>query len=280
MMHKTYIKIWGARGALATPGRGTVGVGGNTSCLEVRCGRDLVILDAGTGIEPLGQHLERQGQPIRATILFSHFHLDHTVGLPFFRPLRNKKNHIVLAGPKLTMGSFRQAITFPFRPPSFPVTLATFPARMQYRTISLRPFQIGRIRVVPFLLHHPGGSFGYRLNFPHGRSIVYATDNEPKSAAHARKLTRWMAGADLLIHDGQYTPKEYASRKGWGHSPYPFPIETAAAAGVPRVLLCHHSPSHNDRAMKKFLREAQRYIRWHDLKVRCELAVEGQSIRI
>lgn len=277
-MKKARVRFWGVRGAIARPGAATAGVGGNTSCVEVRWGKTLLILDAGTGICPLGEALVREQQPVRGTILFSHVHLDHTIGLPFFAPLYNPKNHFWLLGPQLAQRSFRAALTHVFRPPSFPVRLTSLAARMYFRTVRLRPFTIQALDVIPFPLHHPGGVFGYRIFFPNGRSVVYATDSEPKSVRHTRALIEWCCGADLLIHDAHYTPREYERKIGWGHSPYTFVLRVAHAAGVRRVALFHHSPNRDDRAFVPFLSDARRCVRTEGWNVRCDLAIEGKEM--
>lgn len=280
LMKRVTIRLWGVRGAIASPSRATVVVGGNTSCLEINDGKRLVILDAGTGIRFLGEHLIKKQSHQHGTILFSHVHLDHTVGLPFFEPLFSRKNHFLLAGPKLHQASFRTALLSVFHPPSFPVPLSVLPAKLTFRTIHEKSFSIGNIRVTPFLLHHPGGVLGYRFDFSNGSSFVYATDSEPKSERHTRQMIEWVRGADLFIHDAQYTPKAYRKRVGWGHSPYTFPIDVAAKARVKRCVLFHHSPSASDRELALLLQSARGYQKAKGYTLQCDLAKEGKVYRL
>lgn len=265
---------------MAAPGPATIRFGGNTACVEIKAGDQLIICDAGTGIRPLGENLVRRmkGRPIDAFILLSHLHWDHYIGLPFFRPLYDRKNRFVVAGPRVAGMDFGQALSCAMRPPYFPVPIAVLPSRMRFKTVSSRPFQVGSVRIVPMELNHPGGAMGWRFYFPNGRSVVHVTDNEPTSQKQMRRLINWMQGADILIHDAQYTPAAYRLRKGWGHSPFTYPISLAAGAGIPRVVFFHFDPADNDKCLSDIQRRARAWAKDQGIKVRCDLAREGTSI--
>ncbi len=278
-MDRVRIKFWGVRGSLAAPGRDTVRFGGNTACMEIEYGRTRIICDAGTGIRPLGLDLVHRagGRPIDATILLSHVHWDHYLGLPFFRPFFEKKNRFVIAGPSVMGRSFGKLLRDVIRPPYMPITLADLGARISYRTVGKRAFKIGAVRVLPMPANHPDGALGWRFDFPNGRSVVVMTDNEPLDAARDVALIEYIAGADALIHDAQYSPAEYGKKRGWGHSPFPYPVGLACAARMRRVYLTHFDPESSDAELMKARSAARRMIARRGSPVRCELAREGLS---
>lgn len=279
-MASVKLTFWGVRGSMATPGPGTVHVGGNTACVEIRADEDLLICDAGTGIRPLGLDLiRRMGKgPVDASILLSHLHLDHYIGLPFFKPLYSNRNRFMIAGPGTAGMGFGHALSIAMRPPYFPVPFSDIPAKLRFKTVFVRPFSIGRIRVVPLAMNHPGGALGWKFLLPGGVSIVHVTDNEPSTAAEERKIVGWMRNADVLIHDAQYDSATYRSRRGWGHSPFVYPIRLAWEAGIPKLYLFHFDPEDDDRHLRKILKESRAWIKRRNYALHCELAREGTTI--
>lgn len=263
------------------PGKETRHYGGNTSCVEFNCGSELIICDAGTGIRPLGKHLiRRRGKrPIKATILLSHVHWDHYVGLPFFKPLYWKKNEFVIGGPKPLRKRFGDAIGSAMHPPYFPIPVSAIPARIEFKTIGIRPFSIGNVRVVPFLANHPGGAFGWKFLFPGGKSVAHVSDNEP-DGERREAIIEWLRNTDVLIHDAQYTTEEYKKRLGWGHSPYTYPLEIASEAGVSKLIFFHFDPDADDDHLRKTLKRAKEWIKRRNARLDCSLAREGFSFRI
>ncbi|AKT44034.1 MBL fold metallo-hydrolase [Chondromyces crocatus] len=246
------IKFWGVRGSIASPGPETAGVGGNTSCVEVRCGSTRFILDAGTGIRKLGDELLTEGT-VRATLLLSHLHWDHIQGLPFFVPAYLPSARIEVVGTTHGVGTLRDTLANQMAAPNFPVRLEDLGAEIAYREV--RPgqvFDIDDVKVRVAKLNHPGGVLAYRLDHA-GKSVVYATDTEHYACVDPA-LRSLAEGADVLIYDAQYTPEEYRgergrSRVGWGHSTYVAGAELARAAGVGTFVLFHHDPSRNDAAV-------------------------------
>jgi phosphoribosyl 1,2-cyclic phosphodiesterase len=241
--HDLSVRFLGVRGSIATPGNDTI-AGGNTACLEV-CAQDTrLIVDAGTGLRVLGN--ERMAQRRRhSTILLSHLHWDHVAGLPFFTPIYVPGHRVDIAsGPNGVM-SLDDAMRAIFRAPFFPVEWAALGA--QVTTRELKPndtFVIGDIAVTMAKLNHPDPVYGFR--FEHGgQSIVYATDTEHFACVDPT-LAKLAAGADILIYDAQYTPAEYPSKVGWGHSTWQAGVELARVAGVPQLVLFHHDPGRTD----------------------------------
>ncbi len=234
----------GVRGSIAAPGPLTAGVGGNTSCVEVTCGDTRIVLDGGSGLRALGDHLITRG-PTETTILLSHLHWDHIQGLPFFVPIYVPGNRVdVITGPSGVMpleAALRRQMSAPF----FPVEFDEIAAQLRPRDVPARDrFQVGPVRVTIARLNHPDPVYGYRLD-AYGRSIVYATDTEHYACVDPA-LRQLADGADLLIYDAQYTPEEYPGKVGWGHSTWQAGVELARAAGVGQLALFHHDPRRTD----------------------------------
>ena len=277
------VKFWGVRGSYPTPGPQTVYYGGNTACVEVRAGGHTIILDAGTGLIPLGRALAaraRQSQAAPALlILFSHLHHDHTQGFPFFGPAYDPTSRLHLYGPGASAQALEELLARNQTPPAFPVTLRDMNAAREIRAISpldaiiLDDHGIRLTRggasdspeaVVVRLMKshaHPGGVYVYRITW-RGRSLVYATDLEGYVGGDCR-LVAFARDADLLIHDAQYSEPHYrgsngwASTQGYGHSTPQMACETASAAGAKRLALFHHDPSYDDESVHELEEQAQ-----------------------
>ena len=245
------VRFFGVRGSIPSPGSSTVRVGGNTACVEVRLGGEVIVLDGGSGLRQLGAAC---GAPLRATLLFGHLHWDHIQGVPFFGPLFHPQTRLALLGPD----GLRAALGAQMSRPSFPVSLAELPA--QLRCESLAPgarFALGEVRVATAPLRHPGGGLAYRLEW-RDLSVVYACDTEPPAEGLDEGVCELARGADLLIHDAQYLPEEYPAKVGWGHSTFAAAAALAAAAGVRRLVLTHHDPARDDLAVARLERRARR----------------------
>lgn len=246
-MKQFTVRFWGVRGSIAAPGPATAEVGGNTSCVEVRCGEALFVLDAGTGLRGLGDELMRRAET-RAEILLSHLHWDHIQGLPFFVPLYVPGAELTVHGPAWGDGGLDGALRRQMSAPGFPVELGDAGARLALNEVRHRSrFQRGDVTISAAKLNHPGGVLGYRIEHA-GRSIVYATDTEHFECIDPA-LRELAQGADLLIYDAQYMPDEYPSKVGWGHSTFEAACHLASAAGVKRLALFHHDPRRSDEAV-------------------------------
>jgi phosphoribosyl 1,2-cyclic phosphodiesterase len=259
------VKFWGVRGSYPTPGKNTVRFGGNTSCVEVRAGKHVIILDAGTGIIPLGQELARTRQ-LNATILLSHLHHDHTQGFPFFVPAYIPSARLHIFGPTTAA----ETLDTNQSPRTFPVGLNDMNATKDIRSLretDVLTFDSNGVRVnasssdpepVTVKIYpshaHPGGVHIYRIDY-RGCSLVYATDIEGYVGGD-KKLAAFASGADLLIHDAQYSEEHYRgqsaglpSTQGYGHSTPQMACELANAAGVRELMLFHHDPSYADETV-------------------------------
>jgi len=240
------IRFWGVRGSIASPGPETASVGGNTSCVEVRCGEARIVLDAGTGLRSLGNAIAREAGASELTLMLSHFHWDHIQGLPFFVPAYLPETKLAIVGAGGDRFSLRDKLSRQMTEPHFPVQLDDLSAQMSFRearagqTLELD----GGVVVRVARLNHPGGVFAYRIEHA-GRSLVYATDTEHYACVDPA-LEKLAEGADVLIYDAQYTPEEYQGKVGWGHSTYVAGAEVARAAGVGQLVLFHHDPMRTD----------------------------------
>jgi phosphoribosyl 1,2-cyclic phosphodiesterase len=234
--------IWGCRGSLATPGERTVRYGGNTSSVELRpaSGR-LVVLDAGTGIRPLGLSLREV--PERIDLLLTHLHLDHVEGLGFFGPLFVPGCSITIWGPPQEGSSLAERIAGYLSPPFFPRPFDELPAKIEFVELGNETWELDGLTVTSARVTHPGTTLGYRIEEA-GRAFTYIPDNElglePRSGAELAE------GADLLFHDAQYTPEEYGSRVGWGHSCIDDVATFLDATKPGRSVMFHHDPAHSD----------------------------------
>jgi phosphoribosyl 1,2-cyclic phosphodiesterase len=252
--HDLNVRFLGVRGSIATPGAHTI-AGGNTACVEVTAGDSRVIIDAGTGLRQLGDERMAHG-PRASTILLSHLHWDHISGLPFFTPVYVPGHTVeIMSGPNGVM-PLADAMRELFRAPFFPVDYAQLGGNLVTRELKANDrFAVGAINVTMAKLNHPDPVYGFRLEHG-GRAIVYATDTEHYACVDPT-LAKLAAGADVLIYDAQYTPAEYPSKVGWGHSTWQAGVDLARAAGVPQLVLFHHDPGRTDVQLAAIEAEAR-----------------------
>lgn len=269
------LKFWGVRGSTPTPHAENLGFGGNTPCIEIRSGNDIVVIDAGTGLRMLGRALmeEFAPNPVSLHLLLSHFHWDHIQGLPFFNPAYNPVNDLrIYSG--ATNGNLQQILEGHMVAPYFPVAFRELAAARGFYDIGHKePARIGSLTIHSFPLNHPQGAAGYRIESPQG-VVVYASDLEHGNAKLDATLRDFATGADVLIFDAMYTPEEYDSHKGWGHSTWLEGTRVARDARVNQLVLFHHEPWHTDVICEQIVENA------------CEQfanttgATEGSSIRL
>lgn len=281
------VKFRGVRGGYPMPGPTTVKFGGNTTCFEIRVADHIIIVDAGTGIISLGQemmaHHRATGEPMRATILITHTHHDHTQGFPFFLPARHASGTFYIFGPKLLEEDLREVLARAMAPPVFPLELEELNSQRRIQHIrqgdlivlsnpTAPPQLLGlqddrgqvpadavAVRVHRSLAHPSGGVLMFRIGH-HERSVVVATDTEGYIGGD-RHLMWFAKGTDLLIHDAEYDEDEYAGqsliRQGWGHSTWRMATDVALATGAKRLALVHHNTSHDDAFLEAMERKAQ-----------------------
>lgn len=259
-----YVKFWGTRGSVPTPGAGTAHYGGNTSCVEVRTeDGTLIILDCGTGVRVLGQSLMEGPQPVTGHILISHTHWDHTQGFAFFAPTRMEGNRFTIYGAAGFNLELQDTMAGQMDYLYFPVSLSELGADIEFKEFGEETFAINdHVEVRTQYINHTVLTLGFRITAD-DTTVVYCCDHEPyypdlyraetknpavQDLVHKgdRAHVRFIEGADLLIHDAQYTADEYATKHNWGHSPVNYVVEIAALGGVKRLALTHHDPEHDD----------------------------------
>jgi len=290
------LRFWGVRGSIPTPGRQTVRYGGNTTCLEVRVGDEILMLDAGTGARLFGQALMREfkNRPLSLTLLLTHTHWDHIQGLPFFAPLYDPRHHIRIVGCEGARQGLATILSNQMENPYFPVGLHELPGSVQIEEMREMSFQVGPVRVAACFANHPGMCVGYRL-YAGDRSLAFFPDNEPLppgkglSAARAGRsrgrhertdprLVEFLRDADVLVMDAQFDCHEYPAHAGWGHGCVKDVVALALAAGVRRLFLFHHDPDHDDAKITAMTREARRLVARRGGRLRVDAAREGLEI--
>ncbi len=244
--------FWGTRGSIPVPGPSTLKYGGNSTCCELDLEGQKVIIDAGSGIRPLGDTIDpHQGDLI---LLMTHLHWDHLSGFPFFTPAYTPGAVIRVGGWPRGVEGLEGLFRSSRFDGNFPVAFEDLQGNV-FRDYSLDPtrFNIGVVEVATIALNHPQGAIGFRFDGPGGR-LVFITDNEldPDDPAPA-KLVDFCRGANILIHDAQYTPTEMTTRQGWGHSDWRSCVKLALAAGAGRLLLTHHDPGRSDQEVDRLV---------------------------
>ncbi|HEX4181509.1 MAG TPA: GAF domain-containing protein [Caulobacteraceae bacterium] len=282
------VRFYGTRGSIATPGQATLRYGGNTSCVAVQSDSGtLVILDIGTGASVIGRELMAKGGPLHGHILIGHTHWDHIQGLPFFPPLFVPGNEWDIYAPRGLRQTLRETLAGQMQHIYFPVDLDQLGANIQYHELIEGSLQLGDINVTAQYMNHPALTLGYRLEVD-GATLVYACDHEPFAREHGDNPgqftgqdlhhARFLADADLLIHDAQYAASEYAGKVGWGHSTMEYAIAIAKFAGVKRVALTHHDPTRTDDALDALMKQV--HAQPADGGLEIFAASEGQEIEL
>lgn len=272
------VKFWGVRGSIPSPGPDTVHFGGNTSCIEIRAGGEIIILDAGTGLRGLGRELtdEFGDQPFNLTLLLTHTHWDHIQGLPFFRPVYQPQCRLRILGYEGARKSLVNVLSSQMESPYFPVLFDELPGNIQIEELKDLEFQVGGLAVKAWFANHPGICMGYRIFTDEG-SVAYFPDNEPHSRAHKhlpgqssdtrayaeeqeQRMVEFIRGADVLILDSQYDLEEYQSHIGWGHGCVDFTVSLAIRAEVKKLFLFHHDPDHDDDKIASMVTQARKLV--------------------
>ncbi len=254
------LKFWGVRGSTPTPQPDNVRYGGNTPCLEIRSDAGaLLIVDCGTGLRMLGKSLKKEfgDRPIRAHLLLSHYHWDHIQGLPFFSPLYDRKNQFHFYSYTLPGPSLEEALKGQMADPYFPVKMSAMLSVRTFTEIKQGPFQLEDFIIQARQINHPQGCLSFRIESS-GKTVLYATDNEPgdPNSDHAvRELAR---GVDLMIYDSQYSRDQLANeKKGWGHSTWEEGVIICQEKGVKELVLFHHDPDSSDETVDRIQETAR-----------------------
>lgn len=288
------LQFWGTRGSNPVAGPEYIRFGGNTVCLEVRQGQDLVIIDAGTGIRPLSETLLNQ-KTKTIHLFLSHTHWDHITGFPFFAPLYDPEVHLVIWSPvgfeKSTQELFTEMLAYSY----FPVRLEDMKAKVSFQDLrDGHPVSIGEITIDSHHAFHPGATLCFKLHL-NGKTVGYATDNEmflgyhgnPNSVSETSSLVKshrsiidFFTGCDYLIHEAQYTPLEYQRRVGWGHSSISNATLLCKFAKIKEWIVTHHDPTHTDTALLAQLQLHKEIL--HDCNLNChvEFAFDGMKLAL
>lgn len=282
------VVFWGTRGSIPTPGPSTTRYGGNTPCVALRSDDGkIVILDAGTGVRPLGFDLDTNGQrPLSVDLLVSHTHWDHIQGLPFFAPFFDRGNIIRIWGAKQAGRDLEAILRDQMNPVVFPVPLDTLAAELTVAHVEAEEFQVDGFAVRSMRLRHPGNTLAFRLTPQRGgRTFGYATDNElgpggdyDVSSTWRSEFVEFLGGVDVLVHDAMFSPEEARRHAGWGHSSNIEAVQLAADAGVSQLVLFHHSPEHDDPTVDAMLEQARGAA--HDLGCGIEVVAAHEGMEL
>ncbi len=286
----SYIKFWGTRGSNPVSGAEYIKFGGNTSCLEIHSGKDRIIIDAGTGIRPLGEAIAH----VKTVHLFlSHTHWDHITGFPFFQPLYHSNCKVMIWSPvgfeKSTQELFTDMLAYAY----FPVRIDDIKANLIFNDMrDHTPISIGSITIESHYAYHPGATFCFKIRTPH-KVIGYATDNEVFLGFHGNPsalgkdhpliqaqedMIRFFKNCDLFIHEAQYTPLEYQKRVGWGHSSISNASILAKYAAVKEWIVTHHDPKHTDADLLQKLELHKEILAEAHIRCNVQMAFDGMTI--
>lgn len=272
------VRFWGVRGSIACPGPDTMRYGGNTSCIEVWCGDRLIIFDGGTGLRPLGSSLVALRRALDFDLFFTHTHIDHCGGLPFFAPAYNPRNILrIWAGHLKPQRTIKEVLAMMMTPPLFPVPIDILAAQITFTDFSagetLKPHSHSGIKLVTRPLNHPNEATGYRVEFG-GKAFAYITDTEHREGGLDPNVLQLMDGADVVVYDSTYTDDEYPAHKNWGHSSWEEGIRLATKANAKQLILFHHDPDHTDQTMDRIAADAAK------MRPGTIVAHEGLTLRI
>ena len=298
----TLIRFWGVRGSIPSPGPETASYGGNTSCVEVRVGGEIIILDAGSGIRRLGQSLvkEMSEKGLDLTMLVTHTHWDHIQGFPFFVPAYHPRVNIRVLGYEGAVHGLRGALFEQMQSAFFPVGLNQMATHLTFEELDDMQFDLGPVKVRAMFANHPGICLAYRLSTPNG-DLVYMPDHEAyercekerqkaekETSAHGLEYARlqdekvidFIRDADVVIADSQYDATEYPLRRGWGHTCADDTADLAIRGGVKRLFLFHHDPDHNDEKISAMVERAKGIAADHGGKTAIAAAREGEEVKL
>jgi len=258
LVHSDYtVRFWGVRGSIACPGPDTVRYGGNTSCVEIRCGGHLMVFDGGTGLRLLGNELVGDGQHADLDLFYSHTHFDHICGLPFFAPCYDARSKIRIWAGHLNGKGIEAVLNNMMIAPLFPIPMGIFTAKIDFKDFTagqvLTPHPGIRSGTGP--LNHPNDATGYRVEYG-GKIVAYITDTEHRPEALDSNVLKLIDGADVMIYDASYTDAEYLDHQDWGHSTWEEGVRLANAAGVKTLVIFHHDPGHDDDFMDRVAADA------------------------
>jgi len=272
------VKFYGVRGSLPVCGKGFERYGGNTTCLCVtrETANRIFIIDAGTGIRNLGKDLvARRYKQELINISFTHFHMDHIQGFPFFAPAYDPTQRIgmLVMGSERKLKNVKDIFSTQMQQDYFPVQLDGMGAQFEFPSLGDDETIYGaHVTAVPQFHKFPGGSYGLRIEDASGTLVVCTDVEHINGPDHA--IVKLAENADLLIHDGQYTEEEYTKCKGWGHSTWKQAIDVAIRANVKKLIITHHDPDHDDDFLDRMEEMSKKEF------PNCEFAKEGMEVTV
>lgn len=277
------VRFWGTRGSIAAPGKDTIVYGGNTCCVEIllNCGVTVVI-DAGTGIRPLGDHLIALGETVDIHLLITHVHWDHIQGFPFFDPVFKPSTRISIDGARRCIKGVRAIFDNKLGDGFFPIRFEDLRADIRYLDqLHYGPLKIHNTTISTVPLQHPQGGLGFRFQ-EDNKSFVFITDNElTREIWQGKRIEDFVPfcrNADILVHDAQFIPEEIEAHRGWGHSDYSTALELAMKARVKRLILFHHEPARTDREVALIEKKCRELAKKHRSDIIIEAAKEGSEL--
>jgi phosphoribosyl 1,2-cyclic phosphodiesterase len=279
-----HLRCWGTRGSIPTPGPETVRYGGNTTCFEIRHEGQRIIVDAGSGIRPLGMDIVEKG-PNAIHIFLTHFHWDHIQGFPFFSPLNDAEDSIKVVGPKQRDIDVQNLFAGQMGPIYFPVPFSVVAAAMEFEHLNEGEYEIGDARIRVMRVKHPSYVIAYRIEVG-GRTICLVPDNEIDGDMYdvgpdwKRRIVDFVGDADVLVHDSMYTQEEYQRRAGWGHSTFSQSVRLAEEAGVGQLLFFHHDPTRSDKELDSIVARIRDDALARGSNVEIDAAAEGVDISL
>jgi len=278
-----YIKCWGSRGSIPVSGKEYQKYGGDTTCIEVVAqSGHTVIIDAGTGIRKLGSTHDNTHNTLYY-LLFTHAHWDHVIGFNFFKPLLDKNSTIVIQNSKLSNMKVKEILETLMAPPFFPIAMKDLNATINFRDDLKGRFSLGSLDIETIPLSHPNGGLGYKFT-ENSKSFVFLTDNElgfdhPGSLGFDSFLN-FSRNADLLIHDAEFFPDEYTSRKEWGHSSCVDTLNLAMKANVKRLGLFHINQERDDRQMDQMETVCKSIVKKNNSSMDCFAVACGADFKL
>jgi len=287
------IRFWGTRGSIAQPGPATLRYGGNTSCIEIRSDDGtLIVIDCGTGAHQLGKKLAASSDPLDGHLLIGPTHWDHIQGFPFFAPLFNPGSRWTVYAPGGGDRKLQSALAGQMSYEYSPINLDALSADVAYKDLTEGVFEIGPIRITTQYLNHPALTLGFRFETEKA-IVVYACDHEPHSLYpldappgtepihhEDRRHVRFLEGADLVIHDAQYTLADFPLKAGWGHTPLERAVDYAILARTPHLIFTHHDPDRDDDEVDELVESARERAAAGEFVPRVDAAAEGTPIRV
>jgi phosphoribosyl 1,2-cyclic phosphodiesterase len=277
------VRFYGARGSIPVSGKEYLKYGGNTTCLEIRTkDDDIIIVDAGSGIRTLGNRLISEKR-YQYTMIFTHAHWDHIMGFPFFQPIYLAKTQIIMYGCPFAQASVREMISKIMAPPNFPVKFEDIRADITYSKACEGPFTVNKVSITPIPLSHPNQGKGYRFE-EGGKSFVFLTDNEltfrHPGGFDFEDYREFSAGADLLVHDAEFTEKQYKKTRTWGHSVYQDALRLALEARVGKFGLFHHNQERSDDGIDEIVADCRKIVAMKNAELECFAVHQGMEIEL